>query len=99
MAEWSPACRRIVVMGRQRSGVGAKFLGINRRGPVVFPTTSTIVRFEPSRAVAWQTRESGACWTYLLEATGSGTRLSAGIRTTLERIKTTVERESAVGSG
>jgi uncharacterized protein YndB with AHSA1/START domain len=126
MAEWSPECRRIVVLGGQKTGVGARFLGINRRGLVAWPTTSTIVRFEPAKAIAWQVRESGALWSYLLEATGSGTRLtgrrdltdftlgtklfapviggaaahdeelSAGIRTTLERIKAAVESDAAV---
>ncbi len=126
MAEWSPECRTIVVLGKQKTGVGAKFLGLNRRGLVAWLTVSTIVRFEPSTAVAWQTRESGALWTYELEATDTGTRLTgrrdlagftlvtklfapviggavghdteltAGVQTTLERIKATVEHDAAV---
>jgi hypothetical protein len=51
-------------------------LGINRRGWVAWPTTSRVTRFEPGRAVAWKTRESGATWTYELEPTGTGTRLT-----------------------
>jgi uncharacterized protein YndB with AHSA1/START domain len=126
MAEWSPECRRIMVPGEQKTGVGARFLGLNRRRWVAWPTSSTIVRFEPSRAIAWQTRESGARWTYELDATGSGTRLTGrrdladftvltklfapviggaaghdeeladGIRTTLARIKATVEQDAAL---
>lgn len=76
MSEWSPECRRIVVLGSPRSGLGARLLGINRRGWAVWPTTSTVVRFEPGRAVAWKTRESGATWTYELEPTAGGTRLT-----------------------
>lgn len=121
MSEWSPECRKVVVLGRPRQGVGTKLLGINRRGPVVWPTTSTVVRFEPGRAVAWRTRESRATWTYELTPTDEGTRLTGrrdldgfsrltrvaapliggaaghdaelaeGIRTTLERIRSTVE--------
>jgi uncharacterized protein YndB with AHSA1/START domain len=121
MAQWSPECRRIFVMGRRRGGVGTRFLGLNRRGWVGWPTRSTITRFEPDTAVAWKTHESGATWTYELEPTDAGTRLTGrrdlaaftaptrlmvpllggatghdrelaeGIRTTLERIKATVE--------
>jgi uncharacterized protein YndB with AHSA1/START domain len=77
MPEWSPECRRILPLGSQRSGTGTRFVGINRRGWAVWPTTSTVVRFETDRAVAWKTRQSAATWTYELEPTGAGTRLSA----------------------
>lgn len=126
MSEWSPECRRIVVLGRPKQGVGTTLLGLNRRGWAMWPTTSKVVRFEPARAVAWKTRESGATWTYELEPSGTGTRLTgrrelpaytmgtklmapliggaqghdaeleAGIRTTLERIKASVERSPAM---
>ena len=122
MSDWSPECRRIVVLGSPKEGVGTTFLGVNRRGWAMWPTTSTVVRYEPARAVAWRTRESGATWTYELTPTDSGTTLTGrrdlpaytlgttmmapliggaqghdqeladGIRTTLERIRTTVER-------
>lgn len=123
MSEWSPECRRIVVLGSPKQGLGTTLLGLNRRGWAMWPTTSKVVRYEPGKAVAWKTRESGATWTYELAPTASGTttltgrrdlpsysvgtkvmapliggaqghdsELAAGIRTTLERIKTTVER-------
>ncbi len=76
MSEWSPECRRIIVLGSKRSGVGTRLLGLNRRGWAVWPTTSTVVRFDPARAVAWRTRESGATWSYELEPTAAGTRLT-----------------------
>ena len=76
MSEWSPECRRIVVLGSPREGVGTRLLGLNRRGAAVWPTTSTVVRFEPGRAVAWKTRESGATWTYELASRGAGTSLT-----------------------
>jgi len=122
MSEWSPECRKIVVYGSPKQGRGTKFLGLNRRGWALWPTTSKVVRYEPGEAVAWRTRESGATWSYELVPTASGTRvtgrrelpaftvgtmlmapliggagghdeeLAQGIRTTLERIKATVER-------
>src|SRR5512139_3084089 len=121
MSEWSPECRKIVVVGSAKQGRGTRFIGLNRRGWAVWPTTSKVVRFEPGVAVAWKTRESGATWTYEIAPTASGTtvtgrrdlqafsvatklmapviggagghdeELAAGIRTTLERIKATVE--------
>lgn len=76
MSEWSPECRKVVVLGSPKQGVGTKLLGVNRRGWAVWPTTSTVVRFEPGRAVAWKTRESGATWTYEVAPTASGTSLT-----------------------
>jgi uncharacterized protein YndB with AHSA1/START domain len=119
MPEFSPELRKAFVVGRP--GVGANIIGINRRKAVVWPTTSKVVRWEPGRAVAWKTRESGATWVYELEPSGTGTsvtgrrvlprftlgtsllgpfiggaaghdaELTEGIRTTLERIRATVE--------
>jgi uncharacterized protein YndB with AHSA1/START domain len=66
MPEFSPELRKVVVLGRT-TGTGTNLLGINRRGPVVWPTTSKVVRWEPERAIAWKTRESGATWLYLIQ--------------------------------
>ena len=124
MPEWSPELRRLYVVGSKQPRVGMTLLGVNRRKYVMWPTTSKVTRYEPGRAVAWKTRESGATWTYELEATEGGTRLTgrrdlprftlgttvlgpviggaeghdrelaAGIRSTLEQIKTVVEAGS-----
>lgn len=121
MPEWSPELRWLFVVGSKEPRVGMNLVGINRRKLVLWPTTSVVTRFEPGRAVAWRTRESGATWTYELEPTATGTRLTgrrdlpkfttgtallapiiggaeghdhelaAGIRSTLEQIKATVE--------
>ncbi len=121
MPEFSPELRKAFVVGRP--GLGANIIGINRRKAVVWPTSSKVVRWEPGRAVAWKTRESGATWIYELEPTATGTsvtgrrvlpkftrgttllgpviggaaghdaELAEGIRTTLERIRSTVEKQ------
>lgn len=122
MPEWSPELRRLYpVGGRREPRVGMRMIGINRRGRAIWPTTSTVVRLEPERAVAWKTHQSGATWTYELEPTSTGTRLTGrrelakytlgtalfapviggaaghdreladGIRSTLDRIRATVE--------
>lgn len=122
MPEFSPELRKAYVFGKP--GVGAHIIGINRRKAAVWPTSSKVVRWEPNRAVAWRTRESGATWVYELEPTATGTavtgrrvlgrftlgtsllgpviggaaghdvELEAGIRTTLERIRSTVEEST-----
>jgi uncharacterized protein YndB with AHSA1/START domain len=74
MPEFSPELRRAYVLGKP--GLGANIIGINRRKAVVWPTTSKVVRWEPGRAVAWKTRESGATWVYELEPTTNGTNLT-----------------------
>lgn len=74
MPEFSPELRKAYVVGRP--GIGARILGINRRGVVAWPTTSRVVRWEPGRALAWRTRESAATWVYELEPTPTGTRVT-----------------------
>jgi len=74
MPEFSPELRKAFVVGRP--GIGANIIGVNRRKLVVWPTTSKVVRWEPGRAVAWKTRESGATWVYELEPTEGGTRVT-----------------------
>jgi hypothetical protein len=74
MPEFSPELLKAFVVGRP--GVGANIIGINRRKLVAWPTTSRVVRWEPGRAVAWKTRESGATWVYELEPSETGTRVT-----------------------
>ncbi|HET6653982.1 MAG TPA: SRPBCC family protein [Nocardioides sp.] len=76
MPEFSPELRWAFAVGAREPRIGMRLVGINRRGYAVWPTTSKVVRFEPDRAVAWHTRESGATWTYELEPTATGTRLT-----------------------
>jgi uncharacterized protein YndB with AHSA1/START domain len=76
MGEWSPECRKVVLLGGGPVREGLRMVGVNRRGVVVWPTLSTVVRLEPGRAVAWRTRESAATWTYELAAEDGGTRLT-----------------------
>lgn len=78
MPDFSPELRKVFTLGR-RTGPGSRFVGINRRGPVAWPTTSKVVRWEPERAIAWKVLESGATWLYELEPAdgGSATTLTA----------------------
>jgi uncharacterized membrane protein len=74
MPEFSPELRKAFVVGTP--GLGATIIGINRRKAVAWPTTSKVVRWEPGKAIAWKTRESGATWVYELEPTASGTHVT-----------------------
>lgn len=124
MGEWSPECRKVVLIGAPREG--AHLIGFNRRRWAMWPTNSRIVRYEPARAIAWKVFTNRATWSYELEpVAGGGTRvlerrdlppagvspvadlfakaflggvdshdseLLEGMRTTLARIKSEVEK-------
>ena len=76
MPDWSPELVRMVPLRPGGLRVGQQYLGINRRGPVVWPTRSVLAVLEPGRRVAWDTRSSGARWIYELSDAGTGrTRL------------------------
>lgn len=77
MGELSPECTG----GRWLDGatgpvVGARFKGTNRRGPIRWSTTNTVVAAEPGRAFAFETKQSGMGWRFDLEPEGGGTRLT-----------------------
>ncbi|MFD4182103.1 SRPBCC family protein [Rhodococcus sp. NPDC058514] len=74
MGEWSPQCRRMHVFGEVTHGT--KTFNLNKKGLLVWPTTSKVVRFEPNKAIAWRVAENHTIWTYSLEATATGTRLT-----------------------
>lgn len=76
MPEWSPELVRMVPLKPGGLRVGQWYLGINRRKAVLWPTRSVVARLEPGRAVAWDTRSSGARWIWEIEpAAAGGTRV------------------------
>ncbi|MDQ6934769.1 MAG: SRPBCC family protein [Actinomycetota bacterium] len=76
MARWSPQCVKTFVRGSGPVSQGSKLVNINRRGPLVWPTQSMVVRFVPETEIAFRVRENWVVWSYHLEPTGSGgTRL------------------------
>jgi uncharacterized protein YndB with AHSA1/START domain len=60
MARWSPEVVAVRVIGRPRRG--ARTLNLNRRGAVVWPTSSVLVDYEPGRRIAWRVAASGTLW-------------------------------------
>jgi uncharacterized protein YndB with AHSA1/START domain len=75
MSRWSPQTWKSFLRGGGQPGVGSRFVNVNRKGLLVWPTTSKVVRFEPEREIAWRVRENYTIWSLTLEPAGTGTRL------------------------
>ncbi|AWK71428.1 polyketide cyclase [Rhodococcus oxybenzonivorans] len=74
MGEWSPQCRTMRVLG----GVveeGTKTININRKGMLVWPTTSKVVKFQPNKSIAFRVVENRTIWSYELQSTAGGTKV------------------------
>ena len=72
MPEWSPELVRMLPLMRGGLRVGQAYLGINKRKAVVWPTRSVVAVLEPGRALAWDTRSSGARWIWEISPAGDG---------------------------
>lgn len=75
MGEWSPQCRRMLVFGREVK-LGTRTLNLNGQGKLRWPTTAKVVAFEPDKQLAFRIVENRSVWTYDLEPTTTGTRLT-----------------------
>lgn len=75
MPEWSPELVRMLPLLPGGLHVGQQYVGINRRGWVVWPTRNVVSVLEPGRTLAWDTRTSGSRWIYELAVEGEGTRV------------------------
>ncbi len=75
MSEWSPQVRKQIVLGR---GVkhGTRTFNINGQGKLRWPTTAKVVTFEHNKKLAFKIVENRSVWTYELEPTPTGTRLT-----------------------
>ena len=73
MGELSPELVRMIALKPGGLRRGQWYLGINRRGYVVWPTRSTVIDVEPGRLVAWDTATSGARWVWELFPEPAGT--------------------------
>src|SRR5262245_14137741 len=73
MPELSHELVRMVALKRGGLRRGQWYLGINRRGAVVWPTRSTVTDVEPRRLLAWDTASSGARWIWELQPDGDCT--------------------------
>lgn len=67
MPGWSPELVRMVPLRRGGLRLGQWYLGLNRRGPVVWPTRNVVSVLDAGRTVGWDTTSSGARWIYSVE--------------------------------
>lgn len=79
MAQWSPQTSKSILRGGgTATAEGAKFLNINRKGVLVWPTQSKVVRFSKESEIAWRVKENYTVWSLRLEPTeAGGTRLTS----------------------
>ena len=75
MAAWSPQVVKTFVRGGPVQ-LGTRAVNINRRGPLVWPTRSKVVAFEPHREFAFRVKDNFTIWSFSLEATENGTRVT-----------------------
>lgn len=73
MPRWSPQCRWTKRLGPLRPGTHA--VNLNRRGRLLWPTTSKITALVPEKEMAFRVGANGTEWRYRLEATDRGTRV------------------------
>ncbi|MDD7811415.1 SRPBCC family protein [Mycobacterium sp. CSUR Q5927] len=78
MPEWSPQCRWMKPLGAVRSGT--RTLNFNRRGRLYWPTSSVITEYVPDRKLAFRVTENHSLWSYELEPTAEGTRVTESRR-------------------
>lgn len=80
MGEWSPQCTHMVVLGGEVKQ-GARTFNLNKQGWKRWPTNAKVVAFEPERTIAFQVLENRTVWSYELEPTATGTRLTESRKT------------------
>jgi hypothetical protein len=78
MRRWSPELRRIIWLGRANGpAVGARFMGVNRHGPVPWATVSKVSKCDEHAAIEWEVSTSSTRWGYRFEdLPDGGTRLT-----------------------
>ena len=75
MPRWSPQCAKTFVRGGGRVGLGSRMININRKGLLVWPTQSKVVRYEPGREIAFRIKENFTVWSFTLQPEGTGTKV------------------------
>lgn len=73
MGKWSPELQRIIWLGGAKApAVGARFMGINRHGVMVWPTISRVTKYAEGDQIEWEVSTSSTRWGYRLEDTADG---------------------------
>jgi uncharacterized protein YndB with AHSA1/START domain len=74
MPQWSPQCRWMKQLGSLRPGT--RTININRRGFLFWPTSSVVTEVIPEHKLAFRVPTNGSVWSYELEPTAAGTRVT-----------------------
>jgi uncharacterized protein YndB with AHSA1/START domain len=72
IAAFSPQVVTTHVRGGGPVEKGTKFLNLNHRGPIFWPTQAMVVRCEPHRDFAFRIKENYTIWSFALEPTAAG---------------------------
>lgn len=75
MGEWSPQCKKMFIFGGPVKQ-GTRTFNINRRGPLVWPTSAKIVAFAPNKEIAWKIVENNTVWGFTLTEADGGTTVT-----------------------
>jgi uncharacterized protein YndB with AHSA1/START domain len=75
MARWSPQVVKTFVKHPVREG--STMFNVNRRKLLVWPTQAKVVRLVPEQEIAFRVKENFTVWSYELEPTADGTRVTA----------------------
>ena len=77
MPEWSPQVTSTRLRaGHARCELGAQFTNRDVHGELEWTTHAEIVRFEAEHELAFRVEENWPIWSFLLEPTGTGTKLT-----------------------
>jgi len=73
MAQWSPQTAKSILRGGgSATAAGARFLNINRKGLLVWPTSTKVVRYEENSELAWRVKDNYTVWSLRLTPTATG---------------------------
>ncbi|MEY2468869.1 MAG: hypothetical protein QOF21_1567 [Actinomycetota bacterium] len=73
MGKWSPELQRIFwLRGANGPAVGARFMGINRHGIMVWPTISKVTKCDEGEQIEWEVTTSSTRWGYRFADTADG---------------------------
>ncbi|MEZ5210514.1 MULTISPECIES: SRPBCC family protein [unclassified Gordonia (in: high G+C Gram-positive bacteria)] len=75
MGEWSPQCKKMLVLGGPVKA-GTRTFNLNRRGPLFWPTSAKVVIFEPNKAIGWKITENRTVWSYTITEREGGVTLT-----------------------
>lgn len=77
MPDWSPQVTSTRLRrGHDQVGLGAQFTNLNSQGELEWKTHGEVVRFDIEHEIAFRIEENWVIWSFRLEPTDGGTRLT-----------------------